>query len=382
MKNGTCDRWRPIHSCAAAAGAAAFFLAGTGTARADYLEVCRDAQARGEVLDQSCTEALRREEDRQSFGLSLGTSQYTLGPRAFLARENLGTNVLELGIARPGSHVRTNTYGLEYSSDGFSPFGLSSSSSLPFGGEVWRIFGSLMWSEGSANTFFPTIDPGAGHGLGIPGINGGASGIFLPVNPQNTVVDAEHRVEIRWGQVDLNLGFATDDNLYTPDFHVGLRYSDLDQRERFGGDIPGYGAGSGFQYQFHTETRAVGIHAGFSGAVPLRSNDSWDVALRYAGEFGVARIAGDGFAQLENYGTLAVVPPSSNTFDISGYGAYASLQASLEARFNERFSAQLGVRYDLRPWGAGFSGDGTNPFTMQFQDMQVVTAFLGARVRF
>ena len=60
MKNGTCDRWRPIHFYAAAAGAAAFFLAGTGTARADYLEVCRDAQARGEVLDQSCTEALRQ----------------------------------------------------------------------------------------------------------------------------------------------------------------------------------------------------------------------------------------------------------------------------------------------------------------------------------
>ena len=210
--------------------AATLVLAGGNAATADTWNVCLDAQARGEVLDEACVEVLRRyEENSRNYSLTAGASQYTLGPRAFLAREDLFTNVLELGIAEPSRRVRTQTYQLEYSSDGFSPFGLSSSSSLPFAGQEMRVFGGLMWSEGSAHTFFPTIDPGVNHGLGIPGIDGGASGLFLPFHPQNVVVDALHTVDISWGQADLNIGMAPDGNDSTPDFHFGLRYSDLRQ---------------------------------------------------------------------------------------------------------------------------------------------------------
>lgn len=313
--------------------------------------------------------------------LAIGVGEYRLRQRAFLATELLGSGIFALGFASPARNLRANSWQLGFQA---SLDGDAAPDSLRTNPDTGRYIAfTYLHSDASGASYFPVLDPGPGYGLGIPGIDGGASGIFLPLNPFNIVTDAEYRGAITWGQASFDTGTRRDRPGGSDGWSVGIRYSYLDQFETFGGQVPGYGGG--FEYQFGAESQALGAHVGYHRSWALGGGDSagWDSSVSLGGEAGLAYVRAEGDAWLGFSGGLNVVAPSYRMFDESGARPYASVNASVQSTHRSSgLTLSLGLSYDLRPWGVGFHGDGTNPFTMELQTMQAWNVFAGMAVRF
>lgn len=295
---------------------------------------------------------------------------------SYLAKEELATNTLILGVVTPDGVLFGPTFGAEIEANlGFKPHGSGAiGNAVRFG---------LEYSQASRNQYFGQVDPGAGFGLGIPGPLGGASGAFLSSNPANIVQDAAYSAGLSWAAPYFNVERRYEAEHHAVGVFAGAQYSYLDFNQSFHGTIPGYL--SEFRYDDHIETNAYGVHIGVRGRYDVgQPLGNWQPQVSLRGQIGAAYVNAKAVNTLTYGGFIAgTVPDTTNRLSDSYVRPYYSVGASV-ALNNVESSKQIFADFQLdgRPWFPTLELDGTNASRLVPGAATVFSFTIGGRIQF
>ncbi|MCC0028879.1 MAG: hypothetical protein H6891_00760 [Brucellaceae bacterium] len=305
-----------------------------------------------------------------------GLTWFDTPDRTYLAKEEIATSTLTLGIVEPESVLFGATFGAELEVNlGFRPYKSGAiGNSIRFG---------LEYSHASRDQYIGQVDPGAGFGLGIPGPLGGASGAFLPANPANIVQDAAYRADLSWAAPYFNFERRYEARHHAVGVFVGTQYSYLGFDQSFHGTIPGYL--SDFRYDDSIETNAYGVHVGVRGRYDVGHPwGNWQPQVSLRGQLGAAYVDAKAVNSLTYGGFISgSVPNTTNLVSDSYVRPYYSIGASF-ALNNVESSKQVFADFQLdgRPWFPTLQLDGTNASVFDPATATVVSFTLGGRIRF
>ena len=309
-----------------------------------------------------------------------GYKRFNLPTRAYLARENLLTNQLQIGFI--SLQERLDGYNLGTEVEIARPVSVGGFGNYDTGVN-FRF--NIEYSDASGSQGFDQIDVGTGFGLGIPGAQGGASGAFLAANPQNIIQNAHYQSDLGWFGFDSNVEFRMEDpqGSYGKGIYAGVTFSDLSLEERFGGAIPGFN--SDFMYHTQLDTTAFGAHVGLRGRHNLGNPiQGWQPQISARGRIGIAHVDADAIDSLNWNGFIAgAVPNSRIELSESATAAYYGAGAAVSL-YNQELKTQLSLdlSWDVRPWFASIWRDGTNPSQLVIDDADVFSARFGIRRSF
>lgn len=312
--------------------------------------------------------------------VDLNANKVTLPTRRFLGSEVVGSFQPQVGLFTPNDEGDGTGVSATVKIDMTNFF------NLPFGQNPPKTsfmrFG-INHSEFDVKQSIGSIDPGANTNLLIPGPLGGASGFSLGANPLNIVTGAQYGVDYSETGYVADLGIESFYPMYRTHLEGYVRgfVSDVRFNETFSGMIPGFNRD--FAYGTHVDATRYGVGVGVTGRTSIAQfstpgvQDYWDVALRYAGEFGGFRVNGDGTDSLSFTGFQT----STAQLDASDSGYYYKLGAGLEVSAGPMKSYVM-FGYENTPAVPVIVRDGNNPSQLTFDDGNVWSVKFGVNVGF
>jgi hypothetical protein len=313
-------------------------------------------------------------------GIDLSANTIKLPARSFLGTEVNGSFQPELGLVTPddggdGIGIR-----------GFIKLDTTNVFNLPFGQKppktsfvrlgVDRLNFNVKQGLGG-------IDPGANTDLLIPGPLGGASG--FSIGPNAVVTGGQYGLDYSQTGLYGDIGIESDypDWAYPTHLTGYVRGGVYDIRvdERFSGVIAAFNRE--FGYGTHVDATRYIYGVGIEGRSRIArfstpsEQDYWDLALRYAGEFGGFHVNGNGTDSLSFTG----FPTSAAHLDASDSGTYYKLGVGLEVTAGP-MKSHLMFGYENMPAVPVIVRDGNNPSQLTFGDSDAWSVKFGVSVGF
>jgi hypothetical protein len=231
------------------------------------------------------------------------------------------------------------------------------------------------YSKSDADQSVPTISPGAGNALLVPGPKGGASGFSLP-SPGNDVQGARYTFNSKLYSMRLDLGQMCQ---YTPSFSVGgyggVGYRRNNVDESFAGSVPGFGRN--FGYFTDVDVNEYDVRAGLEVQQKVLLQQGLTLLVSGWAELGLAVMHASGTDRLFFTG----FPDSSTGLSKSKSSAAFAAGGSVDFAVG---GATIGVaaNYEVANNDPVVVRDGTNPSTLDLKRGQAFTLTGGLKLKF
>ncbi|MFM9864422.1 MAG: hypothetical protein ACKVRO_12520 [Micropepsaceae bacterium] len=278
-----------------------------------------------------------------SVSVAAGVGDLTIPRKPYIALEDAGNLRLGAAQVKRSETIAALLIGLSYDLD-FLPK-IDFGKTLGFGHPVSRqakvlseleTYNAILRSSGGS---IATTTEGVGlPGTGDPG-HPSPAGYFLANPAFNDVTDIAQRFETRLDRLHFAIAEEEHYRSWSGTLAFGGSAGRLETSDRFQGSIPGFARD--FVYQTDLETAIWGLFVATEAEVSL--DNSWDEALRYAGEFSGFRVAAGA-----RFGVNFLSADGTDRLDFTGF-APQSIGVSKD---DTTFSYRLNVGLNYTPPGA------------------------------
>ena len=313
-------------------------------------------------------------------GVDLSANTVKLPDRSFLGTEVNGSFRPQLGLVTPDNG------GDGTGVTGFVKIDTASFFNLPFGQNPPKtsfVRLGVDYLSFNVKQGFGSIDPGANTDLLIPGPLGGASG--FSIGPNAVVTGGQYSLDYSQTGFYGDIGIESDYPDWAYPTHLtgyvrGGVY-DIGVDERFSGVISAFNREFGYGTQVDATRYIYGVgiegRSRIAGFSTPSEQDYWDLALRYAGEFGGFRVNGNGTDSLSFTG----FPTSTAHLDASDSGTYYKLGVGFEVTAGP-MKSHLMFGYENMPAVPVIVRDGNNPSQLTFGDSDAWSVKFGVNIGF
>ncbi len=262
--------------------------------------------------------------------------------------------------------------------------GFSIGASIDTGLRLFDRYGVTLGYERSqtdAQQSYPTIDPGAGKTLVIPGPTGTTSGFSLgSFGGLNVVKDAHYDWSAirNGGTIGLNRKFHSLGLGISIDLSARIGYDGVRTKETFSGSIPGFARDFSYGSTVDVHHVTASITADPKVAISLGNKDTGDVYLGGTLTLSAVHSQASGMDMLRFTG----FPDSMRALSGDGFGAGYRAGVRLGWDSPGNWGAEIGVGYGGEPGAPVIERDGTDPSRLKLDYFHTFYAGLQVRARY